>query len=186
MPRLRPYADGDWEAVLKLCLLAFAPGCESLERLVGTDLDWRTSFERYLWCLTRSAEERRLVVAEVQRSVVGFVHYEVDHETRSGRIGISAVHPARQGKGIAALMYDHVLDAMRSQGLRYATADTGGDPSHLPARRAYEDAGFVAVPMVHYFVKLGGPRAGVPRRGSGRKKRGADAVRRRTRSRNDR
>ena len=94
--------------------------------------------------------------------MVGVVHYEVDVETQSGSIGVSAVHPARQGKGIGTLMYDHVLDAMRAQGVKYATADTEGDTSHAPARRVYEKLGFVAVPMVHYHMNLGQPRA--PRR----------------------
>jgi GNAT superfamily N-acetyltransferase len=180
-PRLRPYADGDWEAVLDLCLLAFAQGCESLERLAGSELDWRTSIERYLRSLTRSGEKKRLVVAEIRGSVVGVVHYEVDRGARSGRIGVSAVHPARQGKGIGPLMYDYVLEAMRAQGLRYATADTAGGPAHSRARRAYEKVGFVALPMVQYFMKLGDSRAGVPRRGPGRKRQEPTAARSRSR-----
>lgn len=168
MPRLRPYVDSDWEAVLDLCLLAFAPACESLERSAGTDLDWRTPITRYLRSLTRSGERRRLVVAELRGSVVGLVHYQVDREAQSGRIGISAVHPARQGRGIGSLMYRHVLRAMRARGLKYAIADTAADSSHAPARHAYEKAGFVAVPTVHYFMKLRGSGTGAPRRGTPR------------------
>ena len=160
MPRLRPYVDADWEAVLDVCLVAFAPACESLERLPQTeslahaDPDWRTSIGRYLRSLTRSGERRRLLVAELRGSLVGVVHYEVDAETQSGSIGVSAVHPAWQGKGIGTLMYDHVLDAMRAQGVKYATADTEGDAPHAQARRVYEKLGFVAIPMVHYFKRL--------------------------------
>ena len=61
-------------------------------------------------------------------------------------------------------MYRHVLDVMSARGAKYATADTGADPSHAPARRAYEKAGFVAVPTVHYFTKLRDPGAAVPGR----------------------
>jgi len=168
LPRVRPYVDGDWEAVLDLCLRAFAPACEALERRLGTDLGWRTSIRRYLRSLTRPGEGERLVVAELRGSIVGVVHYQVDRETQSGSIGVSAVHPARQGKGVGSLMYRHVLDLMSAQGVKYATADTGADSSHAPARRAYEKIGFVAVPTVHYFMKL--RRPGVPRPGPGRKK----------------
>jgi len=51
-------------------------------------------------------------------------------------------------------MYGQVLDIMRAQGLNYVTADTGGDPSHAPARRAYEKVGFLPIPVVHYFKSL--------------------------------
>jgi GNAT superfamily N-acetyltransferase len=185
MPRLRPYVDSDWEAVLDISLLAFTPACESLGRLSGTesparvDPDWRTSVGTYLRSLTRPRERGRLFVAEAQGSVVGFVHYEVDPNTHCGSIGVSAVRPARQGQGIGTLMYAHVLDAMRAQGVKYATADTEGNGSHASARRVYEKLGFVAVPMVHYFKSLatsGPAAAGRPARrgspsGSGARKR---------------
>ena len=166
MPRLRPYADGDWEAVVELCLLAFAPGCASLEGLVGHGLDWRTCLERYLRSLTRSRDKKRLLVAELRGSVVGVVHYEVDLRSQCGQIGVSAVHPARQGRGIGPLMYKHVLEAMRAEGLKYATADTGGDAAHSRSRRAYEKVGFAALPMVQYFMELGDSRARGTRRTS--------------------
>jgi ribosomal protein S18 acetylase RimI-like enzyme len=164
MPKLRPYADGDWEAVLDICLRAFAPACESVERLLGTDVDWRTYIGRYLRSLTRPGEEGRLVVAELRGAAVGVVHYQVDRDTQSGSMGVSAVHPARQGKGIASLMYRHVLDAMRAQGVKYVTADTSADSSHAPARRAYEKVGFLAVPTVHYFMRIRVSSARVPGR----------------------
>jgi ribosomal protein S18 acetylase RimI-like enzyme len=176
MPMMRPYVDRDWDAVLDLCLLAFAPACESLARLRGADLDWRTAITRYLRSLTRRDERKRLVVAEAQGTVVGVVHYEIDRETQSGSIGVSAVHPARQGKGVGSLMYRHVLDLMSAQGARYATADTGAESSHASARRAYEKVGFIAMPTIHYFMKLRGPDAGVPRPRRGREK--SRAVRR--------
>ena len=191
MPRLRPYVDADWEAVLDVCLVAFAPACESLERLPQTeslahaDPDWRTSIGRYLRSLTRSGERRRLLVAELRGSLVGVVHYEVDAETQSGSIGVSAVHPAWQGKGIGTLMYDHVLDAMRAQGVKYATADTEGDASHAPARRVYEKLGFVAIPMVHYFKRLVTPEpadACQERRAVGSERRSARSARSRNSS----
>jgi GNAT superfamily N-acetyltransferase len=154
MPVVRPYARKDWGAILDLCLLAFAPACESLERRRGVDLGWKPAMGRYLRSLTRPSGNRRFLVAEVGGSVVGFVHYDVDPETRSGSIGVSAVHPARQRQGIGSLMYRRVLDAMREQGLQCATADTPAEASHAPARRAYEKAGFVAQPAVHFVVNL--------------------------------
>jgi ribosomal protein S18 acetylase RimI-like enzyme len=161
----RPYVNADWRAVLDLCLRAFAPACQALERLLGTELDWRGSIEGHLRSLTRRGAAGRLVVVEQRGSLVGVVHYQVDRETRSGSIGVSAVDPARQRQGIGSLMYAHVLERMSAQGARYATADTGADASNVAARRAYEKAGFVGVPTVHYFMALPRPARRVPGRG---------------------
>lgn len=170
-PRIRPYEPSDWEAVLELCLLAFAPGCASLQGIAGTDLEWRACVGGYLRSLTRSREKKNIFVAEVSGTVAGVVHYEVDRVSRCGRIGISAVHPARQGRGVGPALYRHALAAMQAQGLRYATAETGGDPGHARSRRAYEKVGFKAMPVVHYFMGLERESPAPRRRRPGRKTR---------------
>jgi hypothetical protein len=35
-----------------------------------------------------------------------------------------------------------------------AMVETGGDPGHAPARRAYEKAGFALLPIARYFKNL--------------------------------
>jgi GNAT superfamily N-acetyltransferase len=166
-PRIRPYDASDWVAVLELCLLAFGAGCESLQAVAGSDLEWRACVGGYLRSLTRSREKKNIFVAEVSGTVAGVVHYEVDRVSRCGRVGISAVHPARQGRGVGPALYRHVLAAMRAQGLRYATAETGGGPGHARSRRAYEKVGFKAMPVVHYFMGLERSPAAPRRRRSG-------------------
>ncbi len=144
MPTIRPYVDSDWDAILEICILAFTPVHESFERLLGTDLfalvypDWKASNKDYLSSLTDSDARDRFLVAEENGSAVGFIHYEVDSTKHRGTIGINAVHPAQQSKGIGSLMYRHVLQMMRAHGMKYVRVDTGGDPSHTPARRGYE------------------------------------------------
>lgn len=163
MPTIRPYLDNDWDAVLEICILAFTPIHDSFERLLGTDLfalvypDWKASNKDYLSSLTNSDTRDRFLVAEEDGSAVGFIHYEVDNTKQSGTIGINAVHPAHQGKGIGSLMYGHVLQIMRDQGMNYVRVDTGGDLSHASARRAYEKARFLPIPVVHYFRTLATP-----------------------------
>ena len=160
MPIVRPYVDDDWQAVLEICLLAFTPVYESFELLLGTELflliypDWKASNEKYLRSLSEPGERERLFVAGKDGAVVGFIHYALDAENESGNIGLNAVHPAHQSKGIGSLMYRHVLDIMRAIGMKYVRVDTGGDLSHAPARHAYEKAGFVSLPIVHYFKSL--------------------------------
>ena len=52
-------------------------------------------------------------------------------------------------------MYELVLERMREQGMLLATVGTGGDPSHAPARRAYEKVGFgPALPSVWLYRRL--------------------------------
>lgn len=175
-PNLRPYADHDWDAILELCLRAFAPGYESLQRSLRARFDWQLSLRQHLRSLTRPAERQRLIVAEAEGAVVGVVHYRVDPEEQSGSIGVSAVHPAHQGRGIASRMYGHVLDSMREQGIEYVTAESEGDSANDPVRRAFENAGFVAMPVVRYVADLG---ERVPPRTAARGRRGARVVPRR-------
>jgi hypothetical protein len=52
-------------------------------------------------------------------------------------------------------MYLSVLERMKELGMAVATVTTGGDPSHAPARRACEKAGFgPAIPSVSLYKLL--------------------------------
>jgi hypothetical protein len=52
-------------------------------------------------------------------------------------------------------MYGEALARMKALGAALATVGTGGDPSHAPARRAYEKAGFgVGIGSVHLYRLL--------------------------------
>ena len=52
-------------------------------------------------------------------------------------------------------MYDFALARMKEAGMQVATVATGADPSHAPARRAYEKAGFtVQIQSVWLYRKL--------------------------------
>ena len=94
-------------------------------------------------------------VAEIDGRVVGFVTFHVDAGSGVGEIGNNAVHPDSQGQGIAQRMYAHVFEAMRALGVRVVKVQTGGDPGHARARRAYEKAGFdVQLPSVTYYRTL--------------------------------
>ncbi len=159
--RIRPYVTSDWQSVLEICLLAFAPIHESFATWLGNELfrlvypDWKASHEKYLQSLVDTeTEKERLFVAEESGVVVGFIHYEVSPDGQSGKIGLNAVHPAHQRKGVGMMMYGHVLDLMRTAGTKYAQVGTGGDPSHIPARRASEKLGFAPLPLVQYYKSL--------------------------------
>lgn len=91
----------------------------------------------------------QVYVAELFGEVVGFVAIRLDSDSKVGEIGLNAVHPNHAGQGIGTQMYSFATDVMRAGGMQVATVATGGDPSHAPARRAYQKSGFtVQIPSV--------------------------------------
>ncbi|HEU0223263.1 MAG TPA: GNAT family N-acetyltransferase, partial [Paracoccaceae bacterium] len=94
-------------------------------------------------------------VVTVGGEIVGFVSFTIDGDKRMGEIGLNAIHPHHAGKGLGTWMYQQVLARMKALGVAVATVGTGGDPSHAPARRAYEKAGFGrALPALHLYKLL--------------------------------
>lgn len=90
-----------------------------------------------------------LYAAEVENEIVGFVSVRLDTDTYVGEIGLNAVDPSHDGSGIGTKMYNFAVERMKESGMKVATVATGGDPSHAPARRAYQKAGFtVEIPSV--------------------------------------
>ena len=97
---------------------------------------------------------RTVWVAEVDGAVVGFVAYEMDHKSKTGEVQLLAVHPDHQNHDIGTELNTFALEKMREGGMTMAKVETGGDPSHAPARRSYEKAGYRALPLVRYFLDL--------------------------------
>ncbi len=158
---MRPFGPGDLAAVQRVRAAAFAPVFASFRAVVGDEIA-RHAFARaedeqagLLDGLCRDGSGHAVLVAEVGGEVVGFVSYTLDAATRTGEIGLNAVRPDRAGRGIGAAMYGQVLALMRQAGAAVAAVSTGGDPSHAPARRAYEKAGFgPALPSVTLYRTL--------------------------------
>jgi GNAT superfamily N-acetyltransferase len=156
---IRQYKSADWQAVRDICIAAFTPIHEGFERSLGRELfllvypDWRATNESYLRSLCEN-ESQRILLAEIDGGVVGFVHYELTPTKLSGKIGLNAVHPSWQRRGIAAKLYARVFEILRAEGMKFVQVGTGGDEAHIPARGAYEKSGFTPIPVVHYFKKL--------------------------------
>jgi len=90
----------------------------------------------------------------VDGTVVGFIAYILQHEAKTGVVDLLAVHPDYQNRGIGTSLNAFALDRMKASGMLLADLHTGGDPGHAPARRAYEKAGYTALPLVHYYKAL--------------------------------
>ena len=159
-PRIRPFDDRDAETVVDLSLRAWTPVFASLERVLGSEIfrrlhpDWREDQGRAVEEVL-AAKKGRVWVAEVGASVVGFVSVELHHPERSmGEISMLAVDPDHQGGGIGTALTGFALDRLKAAGMTVAMVETGGDPGHAAARRTYEKAGYVLLPIARYFKNL--------------------------------
>jgi ribosomal protein S18 acetylase RimI-like enzyme len=159
-PQIRPFDDRDVEAVVDLSLRAWTPVFASLERVLGSEIfgrlnpDWREDQRRAVEDVC-AAKEGRVWVAEVGASAVGFVAVELHHPERSmGEISMLAVDPDHQGGGIGTALTEFALDRLKEAGMTVAMVETGGDPGHAAARRTYEKAGYVLLPIARYFKNL--------------------------------
>jgi GNAT superfamily N-acetyltransferase len=150
-PEFRLARPEDQDALQVIRRAAFASVFASFRSLLGDeiyDLAQRRGDEAQedlLTSLMTPSVNKALYVVHLGDAIVGFVAVLFDHETHVGEIGLNAVDPAYAGQGIGTEMYQFALTLMKQAGMKVATASTGGDPSHAPARRAYQKAGFDAV-----------------------------------------
>ena len=159
-PRIRPFDDRDTEAVVDLSLRAWAPVFASLERALGSEIfrrlhpDWREDQRRAVQDVC-AAEKGRVWVPEANETAVGFVAIELHQSERSmGEVSMLAVDPDYQGGGIGTTLTKFALDRLKDAGMTVAMVETGGDPGHAAARRTYEKAGYVHLPIARYFKNL--------------------------------
>jgi dTDP-4-amino-4,6-dideoxy-D-galactose acyltransferase len=89
----------------------------------------------------------RVFVAEDQGRPVGYVTCEVAGER--GKIGLIAVAPSAQGKGLGSALVGTALSWMRNRGLRAASVVTQG--RNFRAQRLYQSHGFVTESMYLWF-----------------------------------
>lgn len=156
--RIRPLAGDDVEQIVELSLLAWEPAFESMEKALGSRIfhliwsDWKKSQAEGVAGACRAADKYHILVADLDGRVVGFVAYELKGET--GEVVLLAVHPECQRRGIATLLNQAALDAMKAAGVKMAVAETGGEDGHAAARRAYEKVGYTGLPLVRYFKEL--------------------------------
>jgi len=158
---IRPFQPADLPAMQEIRRLAFKPVFQSFRDIVGAEIGERAfahadaEQSRLLETLCGTGSGHPVFVVTVGDEVVGFVTYSLDEKKQVGEIGLNAMHPEHAGQGIGTAMYAFVLERMKSAGMKVATVGTGGDPSHAPARRAYEKVGFgLALPSVWLYRLL--------------------------------
>lgn len=158
---IRSLCDADLDTLLEIAVAAWTPIFESFRQILEPNLfeivfpQWEMEKKRQIEAACRGEHGVNVYVAELDGKVVGFITYRLDQRIRIGEISNNAVYPQNQGSGIGTVMYKHVLAKMKEGGMKCAKVCTGGDPSHAPARRAYEKVGFSrALPSVDYYQEL--------------------------------
>jgi ribosomal protein S18 acetylase RimI-like enzyme len=156
---IRAVREDDIPGLVQWSLLSFAPIFGSFERILGPQVypevypDWKKSQSEGVESVCRN-EKMEVWVAEQDGKVVGYIAYELHDNDKSGEVMLLAVHPDYQNDGIGTALNEFALEKMREAGMRLAVVGTGGDDSHTPARRSYEKAGYIGLPLVRYYQKL--------------------------------
>lgn len=158
---IRAYAPSDLPLLQSIRAAAFAPVFASFRAIVGPEIaalglaTAETEQAALLNAIAKPDSGYTIAVAEAGGVIAGFVSWKPNIAPGIGEITLNAVHPDHGVKGIGTALYNHALAALKSAGMQLATVGTGGDPSHAPARRAYEKAGFgVHLPSIYMYRKL--------------------------------
>jgi GNAT superfamily N-acetyltransferase len=156
---IEPYDESQLDAIVRLSLRAWQPVFESLEEVMDSAVfkgfypDWRVAQQAAVESVCRDPDHH-VWVAVQESQTVGFVAVKTHAEDSMGEIYMIAVDPDYQRRGISAALTNHSIEWFKSIGMSIAMVETGGDPGHEPARRAYESAGFRLLPVARYFKKL--------------------------------
>jgi dTDP-4-amino-4,6-dideoxy-D-galactose acyltransferase len=104
-----------------------------------------------------------VIVAEADGTAVGYVTCELDAGEDSGRIGLIAVEPSSQGRGLGSTLCEAALDWFAAEGALSVEIVTQG--SNVSAQRVFQASGARTVSTELWFHKWYGP---VPDRPLGR------------------
>jgi GNAT superfamily N-acetyltransferase len=159
-PQIHPFAHDDLPAVSAVSRRAWEPVFASFAQVLGPRIyaalypDWQRQQREGVAHVCTDADRFRTWVVQVGATIVGFIADAVNHDEQTGEVELLAVHPDYQNRGIGTALNSVVLEQMRERGNRLAVVGTGDDPGHAPARRAYEKAGYTALPLVRYYQAL--------------------------------
>ena len=159
---IREVQPGDENRLVEIALAAWVPIYELRRKVLGEELfdlmhaDWPKRKEQQILSVCRPDEPGMVLAAYESETIAGFVSYYPDSpKPGMAEIGNNAVHPDFQRQGIAKMMYREVFQRLRTMGIKYVKVRTGGDPSHMPARKAYEGVDFnIELPVVEYFRRI--------------------------------
>lgn len=156
---IKEATEEDLQDLLVLTVLAFEPIFASFQEILGPYIfsvlypDWREA-QRKIVLDAMQDKNINFWVAEMHGIVIGLITYILNHENKQGEVHFLAVHPDYQNLGIGTALNLFVLEKFKEAGMILAEVGTGGDESHAPARKAYEKAGYIGLPLVRYYKKI--------------------------------
>jgi len=157
---IRPVKRKDSDRVYELAIKAWENVYIAFEEMLGSGIyhdiwpDWKASKKRSIEKRCCDDSPSMMFVAEYEGTIAGFVSYRPDSESGTGTIEYLAVDPDFQSRGIGTRLNEFAIDQLKRCGMRMVVAETGGDESHLPARKSYEKAGFRGMTLVRYFARF--------------------------------
>ncbi len=157
---IRPFETTDTPDLVHITLLAFEPIFQSFRQVLGPAIyallypDWRQTQQAGIESICQTVESTPLLVAELEGTIVGYLAYTLNPKDKTGEVQLLAVHPDYQNQGFGTRLNLAALEAMKAAGMQLAVVGTGGDPSHAPARKSYEKAGYTPLPLVRYYHDL--------------------------------
>lgn len=158
---IRSFRPADLPRLQEIRSAAFLPVFASFRKIVGEGIarhafaNAETEQSDLLVDLCSDTNPAVVLVAECEGRAVGFVSYTVREGATLGELSLNAVHPDSAGRGVGERLYREALGRMKAAGVKVVEVGTGGDPSHAPARRAYEKVGFsMRIPSVAMYCEL--------------------------------
>ena len=135
--------------------MALEPVFESFRNIVGEAISLLTfapvepDQAAHLNDLGKPDKDGKFFVAQIGEEIVGFMTVSLNEAN-----GLNPVHQSHAGQGLGTRLNSFVISFMRNADVCLAIMGTGGDPSHTPARRIYEKAGFGAAISSVWLYKL--------------------------------
>lgn len=156
---IRPMQADDIDTVKDFTVRAFIPIFESFKHIMGNNVfphvypDWKALHRSHVDTFYNN-DQSHVYVADIEGVPVGLIVYRLDNESNVGEIEFLVVDPDHQGNNIATELNEFALSKLKDGGMKVASVSTGGDPSHQPARNAYEKVGFIPLSNIWYFKSL--------------------------------
>ena len=155
-----PYSSDQKSDLLDLTLAAWTPVFDKTQHDVPKFV--YDAFYPEGWATRQEAEVGELLDTEPENiwvamsgdTVTGFIGLRLHPEDQMGEIYILAVSPDHQRKGIGNGLMRFAEAHIRQNGMKMIMVETIGDTGHAPARRAYQNFGFVPWPVARYFKEI--------------------------------